>query len=48
VLPYSFGTYGGDWMQPIDQALAAVMSKQATVEEALQQAQAQLDALMGR
>jgi len=48
VLPYRFGQYGGEWMDPINQALSAVMSKQATVEEALAEAQAQLDALMGR
>jgi len=48
VLPFSFGPYGGDWSGPIDQALAAVMSKQATVEEALQEAQQRLNAVMGR
>jgi len=48
VLPFSFGSYGGDWTGPIDQALSAVMSKQATVEEALQEAQQRLDAVMGR
>jgi len=48
VLPFHFGEYGGEWMDPINQALSAVMSKQATVEEALREAQAQLDALMGR
>lgn len=48
VLPFSFATYGGDWMQPIDQALAAVMSKQTGWEEALREAQTRLDAVMQR
>ena len=39
VLPFSFVSYGGDWTGPIDQALSAVVSTQATVEEALQAAQ---------
>lgn len=48
VLPYSFGIYGGDWMQPIDQALSAVLSKQSTWQDALQEAQTRLDAVMQR
>lgn len=48
VLPFSFSSYGGDWMQPIDQALAAVMSKQSTWEEALNEAQMRIDAVMQR
>lgn len=48
VLPFAFGAYGGDWMDPINQALSAVMSRQATVDEALQEAQARLDAVMAR
>ena len=48
VLPFIFVSYGGDWTCPIDQALSAVMSKQATVEEARLEAQQRLDAVMGR
>ena len=48
VLPFSFGVYGGDWMQPIDQALSAVLSKQVGWEEALREAQTRLDAVMQR
>lgn len=48
VLPYSFGVYGGDWMQPIDQALSAVLSKQSGWEDALREAQARLDTVMQR
>jgi len=48
VQPFKFGLYGGEWMDPVDQALQAVMSKQSTVEEALTEAQKRLDALMAR
>ncbi|MCK9526533.1 MAG: ABC transporter substrate-binding protein [Limnochordia bacterium] len=48
VLPYSFGIYGGDWMQPIDQALSSVLSKQSTWQDALQEAQTRIDAVMQR
>ncbi|MCF8001444.1 MAG: ABC transporter substrate-binding protein [Halanaerobiales bacterium] len=43
VKPFSFGDYGGAWMEPINTALNEVMSGQATVEEALKQAQKRLD-----
>lgn len=48
VLPFSFSVYGGDWMAPIDQALASVMSKQTSADEALREAQTRLDAVMAR
>lgn len=48
VLPFSFGTYGGEWMDPINQALTAVMTQQSTLDDALQEAQARIDALMRR
>jgi len=48
VLPYAFGKYGGEWMDPINQALTAVMTGEATVEEALQNAQARLEAIMSK
>lgn len=48
VLPFHFGVYGGEWMAPIDEALAAVMSGQDSLEAALAEAQIRLDALMQR
>lgn len=35
VYPFSFGKYGGDWMTPINEALAAVMSGKATADQVL-------------
>ena len=48
VLPFAFGKYGGEWMDPINQALTAVMTGESTVEEALQDAQKRLEAVMSR
>ncbi|MGV8145531.1 MAG: ABC transporter substrate-binding protein [Alkaliphilus sp.] len=44
---FSFKEYGGEWMDPINVALAEVMSGQKTVEEALKTAQERLDVVMG-
>lgn len=48
VLPFRFMHYGGEWMDPINYALQAVMSGQQSVDEALKDAQENLDALMNR
>ncbi len=43
VKPFSFKEYGGKWIDPINAALAEVMSGQSTVEQALATAQKRLD-----
>ena len=43
VKPFSFKEYGGKWIEPINAALAEVMSGQSTVEQALATAQKRLD-----
>ncbi|MCF8009303.1 MAG: ABC transporter substrate-binding protein [Halanaerobiales bacterium] len=43
VKPFSFRDYGGEWMEPVNTALNEVMSGQATLEEALKQAQERLE-----
>lgn len=48
VAGFQFGSIGTDWMTPINTALIAVMTGQATIEEALETAQNDLDALMAR
>ncbi|MGE5575649.1 MAG: ABC transporter substrate-binding protein [Syntrophothermus sp.] len=48
VKPFSFRIYGGQWMDPINQALTAVMSGQASVEAALKESQSRLDQVMNR
>ncbi|MEA4883692.1 MAG: ABC transporter substrate-binding protein [Clostridia bacterium] len=45
VKPFEFGSYGGDWMTPINQALSSVMSGQQTVDKALSEAAKRLDVL---
>ena len=47
VMPYEFGEYGGAWMEPINSALNAVLLGEQTVDEALAEAQEQLDRLTG-
>lgn len=47
VMPYDFGSYGGAWMEPINSALNAVLLGERSVDEALAEAQAQLDRLTG-
>lgn len=48
VYPFSFRGLGGDWMRPINEALAAVITGQKSVDAALREAQAALDRLTGR
>lgn len=48
VYGYNFGQYGGDWMNPVNAALQAVMSGKATTDEALKKAQTDLNAVMKR
>lgn len=48
VLPFSFRQYGGDWMNPINEALSLVMSGQASVDQALKEAQRKLDLVIGK
>ena len=48
VYPFSFRGLGGDWMRPINEALAAVITGQKNVDQALREAQAALDRLTGR
>ena len=47
VMPYEFGEYGGAWMEPINSALNAVLLGEQGIDEALADAQAQLDRLTG-
>lgn len=48
VYGYQFGSVGTDWMQPINAALAAIMTGQKDIDTALADAQTDLDALMNR
>lgn len=48
VEPFSFGEYGGRWMDPINEALRAIMSGELSVEEGLREAQFRLDQEMQR
>ena len=48
VLGFQFGAVGTDYMGPLNNAATAVMTGQATVEEALAQAQQEIDALLER
>ncbi len=48
VYPFKFQAFGGDWMRPINEALAAVITGQKPVDQALREAQAALDRLRGR
>lgn len=48
VLGFQFGNIGTDWMTPINDALVAIMTGQATVEAALTEAQRDLNALIER
>lgn len=48
VMPFEFGKYGGDWMTPINDALASVMSGQQSADEALKEAQKRLNELIGK
>ncbi|MEW6047416.1 MAG: ABC transporter substrate-binding protein [Bacillota bacterium] len=48
VHPFQFGRYGGDWMTPVNEALTAVMSGEMNVDQALAQAQRQLNELASR
>ncbi|NLG08304.1 MAG: extracellular solute-binding protein [Deinococcales bacterium] len=48
VYGFQFGRVGTDYMNPINNAMTAVMTGAATTEEALQQAQSELDALLQR
>lgn len=48
VLGFQFGTIGTDYMGPLNNAATAVMTGQATVAEALAQAQQEIDALLQR
>ncbi len=48
VIGFQFGSVGTDWMQPVNEALSAVMTGQSDVSEALSAAQEQLVALLER
>ncbi len=48
VLPYKFGSYGGDWEAIVNDALSAVLLGERSVDEALAEAQVRLDSLTGR
>ncbi|HEX7041194.1 MAG TPA: ABC transporter substrate-binding protein [Trueperaceae bacterium] len=48
VLGFQFGTVGTDYMGPLNNAATAVMTGQATVDEALTAAQVELDAILQR
>lgn len=48
VLGFQFGSIGTDWMTPVNDALVAIMTGQASVTEALSEAQRDLDALLER
>jgi multiple sugar transport system substrate-binding protein len=45
---YQFGRVGTDWFQPINSALALIMTGEQDVNTALQAAQAEIDALIDR
>ncbi len=47
VLPFGFGKYsGGDWMRPINEALAAVITGKKSVDDAIGEAQTALNQLV--
>lgn len=46
VLPYSFGTYGGEWANIMNDALSSVLLGERTVDEALTEAQVRFDELV--
>jgi len=46
--PFQFGSVGTAWMTPINDALVAIMTGQASVQEALENAQREMDALLQR
>jgi len=48
VKPFSFGKYGGEWADPINENLRAIMSGEITLEEGLREAQYRIDQLMQR
>jgi multiple sugar transport system substrate-binding protein len=48
VLGFQFGNIGTDWMTPINDALVAIMTGQATIDAALTEAQRDLNALIER
>ncbi|MBW6455736.1 MAG: extracellular solute-binding protein [Trueperaceae bacterium] len=48
VLGFQFGNIGTDWMTPVNDALVAIMTGQATVDESLTEAQRDLNALIER
>lgn len=48
VFGFQFGSVGTDWMTPVNDALVAVMTGQASVDAALAEAQRDLDALLQR
>ncbi|PSW20745.1 ABC transporter substrate-binding protein [Photobacterium sanctipauli] len=48
VMPFAFGQHGSSWMQPINEALNAVLLEQMTAEEAIKMAQAKYDAMTGK
>ena len=48
VLPFSFRQYGGDWMNPINEALSLVMSGQSGVDQAIREAQRKLDVVFSK
>jgi multiple sugar transport system substrate-binding protein len=48
VLPFKAGSYGDQWKKLIDEALNGVLSGERTVDEAINEAQLQLDSLTGQ
>ena len=48
VMPFAFGQYGSNWMQPVNEALNAVLLEQMTADEAIKMAQAKYDAMTGK
>ncbi|MCK4258232.1 MAG: ABC transporter substrate-binding protein [Halanaerobiales bacterium] len=48
VLPYNFGLYGGEWMDPINESLRSVLSGEYTVEEAIKEAQDRINILLNK
>lgn len=47
VMPFSFGSYGQAWMQPINEALSSVLMDQMTIDEAIKSAQIKYNGLKG-
>jgi multiple sugar transport system substrate-binding protein len=48
VFGYQFGRIGNEWMNPVNSALVEIMTGQSTVEDALREAQAELDVVIDR